>query len=210
MAAAAGLASAGRRGKRAFNNGSTSVCSLRIMATGKKTQPLEGRTDGFFDAILGDLAPEDMGGLVVVGIKTRGEHLGRRLAERIKKRGGAEVGFGTIDITLYRDDFENRKNWPRLGGTSIPGDVRGKNVILVDDVLYTGRTARAAVNSIMDYGRPASVRLAVLVDRGGRELPIQPDWTGIRIETSGDEMVNVCLDEVDGREEIEIIARDGV
>ena len=83
-------------------------------------------------------------------------------------------------------------------------------MILVDDVLYTGRTARAAVNSIMDYGRPASVRLAVLVDRGGRELPIQPDWTGIRIETSGDETVNVCLDEVDGREEIEIIARDGV
>lgn len=180
------------------------------MATGKKTQPLEGRTDGFFDSILDDLASEDTAGLVVVGIKTRGEHLGRRLAERIKERRGAEVGFGTIDVTLYRDDFENRRNWPQLGGTSIPGDVRGKDVILVDDVLYTGRTARAAVNSIMDYGRPASVKLAVLVDRGGRELPIQPDWTGVRIETSGDEMVNVCLDEVDGREEIEIIRRDGV
>ena len=180
------------------------------MATTRKTQPLEGRTDSFFDGIARDLAPGYLDGLVVVGIKTRGEPLGRRLVESIRKSRGAEVGFGTIDITLYRDDFENRKNWPELGRTSVPGDVQGKNVILVDDVLYTGRTARAAINSIMDYGRPASVRLAVLVDRGGRELPIQPDWAGIRIETSDDEMVNVRLGEVDGREEIEIIRRDGV
>ena len=183
---------------------------MRIMATTRKTRPLEGRTDSFFDGIMRDLAPGDLDGLVVVGIKTRGEHLGRRLVESIRKSRGAEVGFGTIDVTLYRDDFENRKNWPELGRTSVPGDVQGKNVILVDDVLYTGRTARAAINSIMDYGRPASVRLAVLVDRGGRELPIQPDWAGIRIETSDDEMVNVRLGEVDGREEIEIIRRDGV
>ena len=180
------------------------------MATGRKTRPLEGRTDSFFAGIIGDLAVEDLSRLVVIGIKTRGEHLGRRLVESIRESGGAEVGFGTIDITLYRDDFENRKNWPELGRTSIPGDLRGKNVILVDDVLYTGRTARAAINSIMDYGRPASVKLAVLVDRGGRELPIQPDWAEITIETSDDEMVNVRLGEVDGREEIEIIRRDGV
>lgn len=180
------------------------------MATKKKVQPLEDRAESFFSGIIDDIPPERLGSLVVIGIKTRGEYLGKRLVERISERTGRDVTFGTIDITLYRDDFENRKNWPRLRRTSIPGDVQGKNIILVDDVLYTGRTVRAAINSIMDYGRPASVKLAVLVDRGGRELPVQPDYAGISIETLDDEMVNVYLEEVDGREEIEITRKNGI
>ena len=180
------------------------------MDTKKKIQPIEDRAESFFSGIIDDIPPERLSSLIVIGIKTRGEYLGKRLVERISERTGKDVTFGTIDITLYRDDFENRKNWPQLRTTSIPDDVQGKNIILVDDVLYTGRTVRAAINSIMDYGRPASVKLAVLVDRGGRELPVQPDYAGISIETLDDEMVNVYLDEVDGREEIEIIRKNGV
>ena len=180
------------------------------METRKKVQPIEDRAESFFSGIIDDTPPESLDSLIVIGIKTRGEYLGKRLVERISERTGKDVTFGTIDITLYRDDFENRKNWPRLRKTSIPGDVQGKNIILVDDVLYTGRTVRAAINSIMDYGRPASVKLAVLVDRGGRELPVQPDYAGISIETLDDEMVNVYLEEVDGREEIEITGKNGV
>ncbi|MXW21791.1 MAG: bifunctional pyr operon transcriptional regulator/uracil phosphoribosyltransferase PyrR [Candidatus Dadabacteria bacterium] len=180
------------------------------MATKKKIQPIEDRAESFFSGIIDDIPPERLSSLIVIGIKTRGEYLGKRLVERINKRTGKDVAFGTIDITLYRDDFENRKNWPQLRRTSIPDDVQGKNIILVDDVLYTGRTVRAAINSIMDYGRPASVKLAVLVDRGGRELPVQPDYVEISIETLDDEMVNVYLEEVDGREEIEIIRKNVV
>ena len=180
------------------------------MATKKKIQSLENRTESFFSSIMDDIPSDRLDSLIVIGIKTRGEYLGKRLVERISERTGEDITFGTIDITLYRDDFENRKNWPRLRRTSIPDDVQGKNIILVDDVLYTGRTVRAAINSIMDYGRPASVKLAVLVDRGGRELPVQADYVGISIETLDDEMVKVYLEEVDGREEIEIIRKDGV
>lgn len=176
----------------------------------KRIKPLGNSAESFFSGIIDDIPPDRLDSLVVIGIKTRGEHLGKRLVERISERTGQDVTFGTIDITLYRDDFENRKNWPQLRRTNIPDDVQGKNIILVDDVLYTGRTVRAAINSIMDYGRPASVKLAVLVDRGGRELPVQPDYVGISIETLDDEMVNVCLEEADGREEIEIIGKDGV
>lgn len=180
------------------------------MDTRKKVQPIEDRAESFFSGIIDDIPPERLSSLVVIGIKTRGEYLGKRLVERISERTGRDVTFGTIDITLYRDDFENRKNWPQLRRTNIPDNVQGKNIILVDDVLYTGRTVRAAINSIMDYGRPASVKLAVLVDRGGRELPVQPDYAGISIETLDDEMVNVYLEEVDGREEIEITRKNGV
>lgn len=180
------------------------------MARKKRIQPIEDGTENFFSAIIDDIDPEALDSLIVIGIKTRGEHLGRRLVERIDRHTGKDVTFGTIDITLYRDDFENRKNWPQLRRTSIPSDVQGKKIILVDDVLYTGRTVRAAINSIMDYGRPASIKLAVLVDRGGRELPVQPDYSGIIIETLDEEMVNVYLEEVDGREEIEIIRKNGV
>ena len=107
------------------------------MATKKKIQPLENKTDNFFSRIIDDILPDNLSSLVVIGIKTRGEHLGKRLVERISEQTGENVTFGTIDITLYRDDFENRKNWPQLRRTSIPGDMQGKNIILVDDVLYT-------------------------------------------------------------------------
>lgn len=148
--------------------------------------------------------------LVIIGVKTRGEFLGQRLVSLIKEKTGKSVPFGTLDITLYRDDFKNKTEWPQLKKTEIPHDIEGKDILLVDDVIYTGRTARAAINSIMDYGRPSSVKLAVLVDRGNRELPIQPDIVGIKIETSNDETVNVFINEVDKKEEVEVIKENGV
>ncbi len=180
------------------------------MGIEKKKKPLDEKAEQFFSKIIKEISRKRLDDLIVIGIKTRGDYLGRRLVRRIKEQMGKEVQFGTIDITLYRDDFENRKNWPQLRTTSIPEDVKEKDIILVDDVLYTGRTVRAAINSIMDYGRPSSIRLAVLVDRGGRELPVQADYTGITIDASSDEMVNVCLEEVDGCEEIEITRKNGV
>ncbi|MGH7884880.1 MAG: bifunctional pyr operon transcriptional regulator/uracil phosphoribosyltransferase PyrR [Thermodesulfobacteriota bacterium] len=148
--------------------------------------------------------------LIIIGIKTRGEFLGKRLVKLIKNKKGKNVPFGTLDITLYRDDFKNKKEWPQLKKTEIPLNIEGKDILLIDDVIYTGRTARAAINSLMDYGRPSSVKLAVFVDRGNRELPIQPDVVGIRIETTKDELVNVFINEVDKKEEVEVIESDGV
>lgn len=148
--------------------------------------------------------------LIIIGIKTRGEFLGKRLVKMINKKTGKTIPFGTLDITLYRDDFKNKKDWPQLKKTEIPHNVEGMDVLLVDDVIYTGRTARAAINSIMDFGRPSSVRLAVLVDRGNRELPIQPDFVGIKIDTTKEEIVNVFIDEVDKKEEVEVIKTNGL
>lgn len=142
--------------------------------------------------------------LAVVGIKTRGEYLAGRLTKRIKEISGITVPLGAIDITLYRDDFRNKKDWPVLKKTEIDFNIEGMDILLVDDVIYTGRTARAAIGVLMDYGRPSSVKLAVLVDRGHRELPIQPDFTGITVDTSKNEQVNVKLHECDETEEITI------
>ncbi len=177
------------------------------MGVAKKKEPLGAKTERFLSKIINEISRDRLDDLIIIGIKTRGEYLGRRLVRCINERMDKDVQFGTIDITLYRDDFKNRRNWPQLRTTSIPEDIREKDIILVDDVLYTGRTVRAAINSIMDYGRPSSIRLAVLVDRGGRELPVQADYVGITVEASSDEMVNVLLEEVDGREEIEITGR---
>jgi pyrimidine operon attenuation protein/uracil phosphoribosyltransferase len=148
--------------------------------------------------------------LVLVGVVSRGVPLARRLAQHIETVEGVRVPVGELDVTLYRDDLDLRGGRRAMRRSTLPVNVSGRQVVLVDDVLYTGRTVRAAINSIMDYGRPASVKLAVLVDRGGRELPVQADYVGISIETLDDEMVKVYLGEVDGREEIEIIRKDGV
>lgn len=142
--------------------------------------------------------------LAVVGIKTRGEYLAGRLTQKIKEISGVTVPLGAIDITLYRDDFRNKKDWPVLKKTEIDFNIEGMDILLVDDVIYTGRTARAAIGVLMDYGRPSSVKLAVLVDRGHGELPIQPDFAGIIVDTSKNEQVNVQLHECDETEEITI------
>jgi pyrimidine operon attenuation protein / uracil phosphoribosyltransferase len=143
--------------------------------------------------------------LRIVGIRTRGIHIARRIADEIDELEGIKPPLGTLDITLYRDDFRRRGDVPRVQKTEIPFSVEDKNVILVDDVLYTGRTTRAAIDAIMDYGRPVSIQLVVLVDRGHRELPIQADYIGIKVMTLRNENVDVRLKETDGVDEVVVV-----
>jgi pyrimidine operon attenuation protein/uracil phosphoribosyltransferase len=144
-------------------------------------------------------------GTVLLGIPTRGVPLARRLAERIRTFEDVEVPVGALDVTLYRDDL--RRNAVRaVGPTDLPpGGVDGRRVILVDDVLFSGRTVRAALDALSDFGRPSSVQLAVLVDRGHRELPIRADYVGKNIPTAHDESVRVTLAESDGHDEVRLI-----
>ncbi len=147
--------------------------------------------------------------LVLVGILTRGGPLAHRLADTIAGFEGQEVPVGTLDIGLYRDDVPLHR-LPSLRHTSIPQDISEQRVVLVDDVLYTGRSIRAALDALMDFGRPQMVQLAVLVDRGHRELPLRADYVGKNVPTSRDEEVAVKLAEVDGRDEVSIVQREGV
>jgi pyrimidine operon attenuation protein/uracil phosphoribosyltransferase len=142
--------------------------------------------------------------LALVGVRTRGDVLAKRLAAAIERIEGAAVPVGSLDITLYRDDLAIRAEKPTVEKTEIPFDVAGKTVILADDVLYTGRTVRAALDALVDLGRPASIQLAVLVDRGHRELPIRPDYVGKNLPTSSRERVTVRLAETDGVDEVVI------
>ncbi|CAM3756533.1 bifunctional pyr operon transcriptional regulator/uracil phosphoribosyltransferase PyrR [Alkalicoccus chagannorensis] len=143
---------------------------------------------------------------VLVGIKTRGAYLAQRLAERIKDIEGEAIDTGEIDITLYRDDLTHKTNSaePEVHGTDIDVEVSGRTVILVDDVLYTGRTVRAALDAVIDLGRPSQIQLAVLVDRGHRELPIRPDYIGKNVPTAKSEVVEVKLQEVDSEEGVHL------
>lgn len=147
--------------------------------------------------------------LVLVGIRTGGAILAFRLKKRLDERLGSEVPCGIIDINLYRDDWTHAATRPRVGKTEIPFSINGKDVLLVDDVLYTGRTVRAALDAIIDLGRPRRIELLVMVDRGHRELPICADFTGLTIKTRRDDMVNVHLKEHDGRDEVCLIPGTG-
>ena len=140
--------------------------------------------------------------LALVGIRTRGVPLAQRLAQRLHDKHSIDAPVGALDITLYRDDLSQIAHAPVLRGTEVPFGVDGVEVVLVDDVLFTGRTIRAAMDAICDLGRPAAIRLAVLVDRGHRELPIQPDYCGLRVPTQGTESIEVRLQEIDGVDEI--------
>jgi pyrimidine operon attenuation protein / uracil phosphoribosyltransferase len=144
--------------------------------------------------------------LCLVGVRSRGVPLAQRLAQELQRLLGQDVNVGAVDITLYRDDLENVARWPVLRGTEIPFDVNGAEIILVDDVLFTGRTIRAALNAVCDLGRPACIRLAVLVDRGHREIPVQPDVVGLNVVTDLDDHVRVRLQPVDPVEEVVMIA----
>lgn len=135
--------------------------------------------------------------LVIVGIRTRGAYLAQRIIKQIAAIEGKNIPLGILDITMYRDDFRERLKQPVVQQTEIPFDLYEKNVVLVDDVLYTGRTTRAALEALMSFGRPARIQLAVLVDRGHRELPIKPDYVGKNIPTSIGEEVQVKMREVD-------------
>lgn len=143
---------------------------------------------------------ERVDGLVLVGIADRGDHLAVRLSREISKIEGAEVPVGVLDITFYRDDIGLTAGAPEVHETRIPFDVSGRTVVLVDDVLYTGRTIRAAMDALMDLGRPRRIRLAVLVDRGHRELPIRADFVGKNVPTQLNDDVRVMITEVDGED----------
>jgi pyrimidine operon attenuation protein/uracil phosphoribosyltransferase len=168
-------------------------------------------------AVLDELVAEISNGvgdardLAAIGIHTRGIPLARRIVDRIAESTGAQIELGSVGITLYRDDLGTRFPKPVVQDTSIDFDVADKRILLVDDVLFTGRTVRAALDEIVDFGRPARIELAVLIDRGHRELPIQPDYVGRRIATSLAEMVKLRLQEVDGEDKVELIkAAEGV
>ncbi len=140
--------------------------------------------------------------LVLVGIQRRGVQVAERIAAVIASREGVQVPRGALDITLYRDDLQTIGPRPVVGRTEIPFELDGKRVVIVDDVLFTGRTVRAALNELSDFGRPARVSLAVVIDRGGRELPIHPDVVGKHIEVNAGARVDVLVKEVDGKDEV--------
>ena len=163
--------------------------------------------DAMLDRLAGEVVQvrDSAAPLRLVGVRSRGVPIAERLARRLASRIGHEVPVGAIDITLYRDDFGLGERWPVLRGTEIDFEVDGADVLLVDDVLFTGRTTRAAINVICDLGRPARVRLLALVDRGHRELPIRPDLTGIVVPTSRADRVQVRITPVDSVDSILIV-----
>ena len=142
--------------------------------------------------------------IVLVGIRTRGVPIAERLADAIEKIEGNRPPVGVLDITLYRDDLSTLSYQPVVRTTELPVDISGKIVVLVDDVLYTGRTIRAALDAVIDMGRPTTIQLAVLIDRGHRELPIRADFVGKNVPTSSHEVVSVQLDTIDGEEKVVI------
>jgi pyrimidine operon attenuation protein/uracil phosphoribosyltransferase len=168
--------------------------------------------DRQIDGILKELADRivkdnaDSENIAIIGIRSRGEILAQRLSHRLSEKLDRIVPCGTLDITLYRDDLNSpqQNNQPKVRTTEIGFDIDGKVIILVDDVLYTGRSARAAMDALIDFGRPKAIKLAVLVEREGRELPIQADYTGYKADVKPDELVSVHLAESDGKEEVVI------
>jgi pyrimidine operon attenuation protein/uracil phosphoribosyltransferase len=148
-------------------------------------------------------------GLVIVGIQRRGVQLAAQIVSSIAEREHADVPQGALDITLYRDDLQTVGPRPVVGQTQIPVDIDGQHVVIVDDVLYTGRTIRAALDELADFGRPARIALAVLIDRGGRELPIQPDIVGKKLTIAPSQRVDVLVEEVDGKQGVVVAERDG-
>ncbi|SDY78197.1 bifunctional pyr operon transcriptional regulator/uracil phosphoribosyltransferase PyrR [Tindallia californiensis] len=147
--------------------------------------------------------------LILVGIKTRGIPLAKRISDKIKAFEGVEVPLGKIDITFYRDDLSQKGDLPILQDSELDFSIENKTVILVDDVLYTGRTARAAIDALMDIGRAKKIQLAVLVDRGHRELPIRADYVGKNVPTSKDEIIAVHLSEIDEQDRVVIVGNEG-
>ena len=147
--------------------------------------------------------------LILMGMRTRGEFLAKRIQQKIKEIEQIEFPLAVMDVTLYRDDFRSRLKQPEVSVSDITVDITEKNIILIDDVLYTGRTVRAAMNAIMDLGRPATIQFVVLVDRGHKELPIKADYVGKNIPTSLSEEIKVKMQEVDGEDAIYLVELKG-
>lgn len=146
--------------------------------------------------------------IALIGIRSRGDEVAERILTILSEEDGWELSFGVLDISLYRDDFEHLHTNPLLQESDISFPVDGAHIILVDDVLFTGRTIRAALDALSDYGRPAKVELAVLIDRGHREMPIQPDYVGIKLDTSRLDHVLVSLEGADGQDLVQIIPKE--
>lgn len=146
-------------------------------------------------------------GIVLIGIRRRGEPMAKRIAQKIKEIEGTDVPCSSVDITFYRDDLTKINASPVIKNEEFEAEVDGKNVIIVDDVIFTGRTVRAAIEAIFRHGRPKTVELAVMVDRGLRELPLRPDYVGKNIPTSRSEIISVKLAEVDGTDSVSILSR---
>ncbi len=154
-----------------------------------------------------EIIEENLGvdNLALIGVRTRGAPLADRIAEKIAKLEGRKIKVGVLDITLYRDDFMTSTGIPEVKATEIPFDIHNLNLVLIDDVLFTGRTSREAIEAIMDNGRPSRIQLAVLIDRGHREMPIHGDYVGRKINISPGEEVRVKLKEIDGIDEVVIV-----
>lgn len=167
-----------------------------------------------FDRILTRIAHEILEknkgskNLILMGMRTRGEFLARRIKDKIKTIDNEDLPLGVLDVTLYRDDFRMRLKQPEVSVSNITFDINEKDIILIDDVLFTGRTVRSAMNAIMDLGRPSSIQLCILIDRGHRELPIRADYVGKNIPTSQDEEIKVKMEEHDGEDAIYIIEQE--
>ena len=140
-----------------------------------------------------------------VGIRTRGVPLARRLADYLRLIEGKDIPVGVLDITLYRDDLSMISHQPVIKGSELGFEIEGASIILVDDVLYTGRTVRAAIDALLDFGRPQQIQLAVLIDRGHRELPIKADYVGKNVPTSKEEIIKVSFEEIDGEDSVKIV-----
>ena len=157
------------------------------------------------------LAQEDLkhGAFALVGIRTHGVTLAQRLQTLLRKKTKFAIPMGILDITLYRDDLGSTRSAPVVQSTAIDFDIADRHIVLVDDVLYTGRTVRAALNALTDYGRPRFIKLAVLIDRGGRELPIEAQYVGATAKVDKEHMVKLYLQETDAREEAVVVAKAG-
>ncbi len=147
--------------------------------------------------------------LVIIGLRTRGAYIADRISKKIKEIEEKEIPTGYLDVTLYRDDFRTRLKQPDVQVTNIPFQIDEKSIVLVDDVLFTGRTIRAALDALMDYGRPSKIMLATLIDRGHRELPIKADFVGKNVPTSIGEEVRVKIKEVDGEDAVNLVEQSG-
>jgi len=145
--------------------------------------------------------------LKIIGIRTRGEYVAQRIASAIEKIEGEEVDVGVLDVVMYRDDFRSKHKLPEVQVTDIPFDIDGKTLILVDDVIYTGRTIRAALDALVDFGRAAKIQLAVLVDRGHREMPINADYVGRNVPTADNQEIRVNVKECDNEDSILLVER---
>lgn len=151
---------------------------------------------------------DDPATLAIIGMQTRGVYMGRRIMEIIRQQLSTEPDFGVLDVTFYRDDFRSKLKMPQVKVTEIPFDLYNRDVVLVDDVLYTGRTVRSALDALMAYGRPRSIKFCCMIDRGHRELPVAADYVGNKVPTYANEEVMVRVKELDGEDAVYLVEKD--